>query len=72
MSATTETKPAGEKLTFRRFKEGDRDWKRGSDQIFQAKAASSRRSIVAGTQGPPWISVNARPCSRCSRRAVAS
>jgi NADPH-dependent glutamate synthase beta subunit-like oxidoreductase/Pyruvate/2-oxoacid:ferredoxin oxidoreductase delta subunit len=36
MSATTETKPAGEKLTFRRYREGDKDWKRWGDYIFQA------------------------------------
>jgi NADPH-dependent glutamate synthase beta subunit-like oxidoreductase/Pyruvate/2-oxoacid:ferredoxin oxidoreductase delta subunit len=36
MSATTETRPAAEKLTFRRFKEGDAKWRRWADDIFDA------------------------------------
>jgi NADPH-dependent glutamate synthase beta subunit-like oxidoreductase/Pyruvate/2-oxoacid:ferredoxin oxidoreductase delta subunit len=36
MSATTETKPAAEKLTFRRYKEGDAKWRRWADDIFDA------------------------------------
>jgi NADPH-dependent glutamate synthase beta subunit-like oxidoreductase/Pyruvate/2-oxoacid:ferredoxin oxidoreductase delta subunit len=36
MSAITDTKPAGEKLTFRRYKEGDAKWRSWNEYIFQA------------------------------------
>ncbi|MDH4190959.1 MAG: NAD(P)-binding protein [Betaproteobacteria bacterium] len=36
MSATLDKKPDAEKLTFRRFKEGDSQWKTRTEQIFQA------------------------------------
>jgi len=36
MSATTDTKPQGEKLTYRRYKDGDKKWGDWTESIFQA------------------------------------
>ena len=49
MSATTET--ATEKLTFRRFKDGDTKVKRWQDQIFQASWSHKCPTYVQST--PP-------------------
>jgi hypothetical protein len=49
MSATTEIKP--EKLTFRRYKEGDTKFKRWQQQIFQASYSYKCPTYVQST--PP-------------------